>query len=68
VSELYLLAPSATTVEWNGQRKRFISYMPNRREFNDDQVLHITAFSLDGLVGRSVIETLRAGVRDRDGP
>jgi HK97 family phage portal protein len=57
VSELYLLAPSATTVEWNGQRKRFISYMPNRREFNDDQVLHITAFSLDGLVGRSVIET-----------
>lgn len=65
VDELVLLNPSFVTVKWwplLGD-KTFL-YQPgnaveDRREFDDEDVLHIFGMSLDGIVGLSVIDQCR---------
>lgn len=62
VEELWLLDPRKTGIEWNGgtRRKQFVQQTPQgKRTWTDDQVLHIMGFSLDGLVGESVISRVR---------
>lgn len=58
VDELWLLAPASTIVEWDGnlRKKRFVQESPSGRKiWDEDQVLHITALSFDGLLGTSPV-------------
>lgn len=71
VDELYLLDPSKTSVLWDDQRKikRFLQEASNagrpgysqtrRREWDETEVLHVFALSLNGIIGTSVIEWCR---------
>jgi HK97 family phage portal protein len=59
VEELGLLDPARIKVEWDGARKRFIIEGPPRHTFSEDDVVHLTGFSLDGIVGESVISRCR---------
>jgi HK97 family phage portal protein len=58
VDELWVLDPNRMTVEWDAaaRRKRFVLQTPERRvAYTDEDVLHIPAWSLDGLKGRSAV-------------
>ena len=59
VEELWLLDPSQIKVEWDGARKRFILEGPPRQVWTENEVVHLTGFSLDGVVGESVISRCR---------
>jgi HK97 family phage portal protein len=63
VTELWLVDPSCVTVEWDSRlrAKRFVSdsTQPPRR-WSDEEMLHITAWSTDGLIGRSVLQCRNA--------
>jgi HK97 family phage portal protein len=70
VSELWLLLPSEMTVKWwPGLGEKTYVHTPTqqlltggqqqRREYDDDEVLHIMGLSMDGLTGMSVIEQCR---------
>lgn len=59
VESLWIMDPSAVTVEWDGRTKRFVTYTPKRREYGPEEVLHIIGFSLDGIVGCSRIAYCR---------
>jgi HK97 family phage portal protein len=65
VETLWLLDPARVMVEWNPDtgRKQF-TYQPagagdQARRYSDDDVLHITALSLNGVIGESVIGRCR---------
>jgi hypothetical protein len=58
VDELWILKPSEMTVKWwpGLGEKTFVHYRPvlnggqqDRREFDDDEVLHIIGMSMDGI-------------------
>ena len=58
VDELWILDPNQITVEWEPQsrRKRFVLRTSSeQRVYTDEEVLHIPAWSLDGLKGRSAV-------------
>lgn len=60
VEELWLLDPGAVEVRWDaGARRKYFIERPHmggdERKFNDEQVLHITGLSMNGLTGESVI-------------
>jgi HK97 family phage portal protein len=70
VAELWILKPSEMTVKWwPGLGEKTYVHSPSqvitggqqdrRREYDDDEVLHIMGLSMDGLTGMSVIEQLR---------
>jgi HK97 family phage portal protein len=69
VVELWILKPSEMTVKWwPGLGEKTYVHSPaqvltggqqDRREYDDDEVLHIMGLSMDGLTGMSVIEQCR---------
>lgn len=60
VEQLWLLDPASITVNWDGRRKTFVQDTnEGRRTFTDEQVLHIFAMSLNGLIGESPITRCR---------
>lgn len=66
VEALYHLDPSQWTVEMTSVGKRFVYNGLPRKEYGEDEVLHIVGFSLDGYYGASRItqakQTLGAAI------
>jgi len=62
VDELWIMDPNQLTIEWDasGRRKTFVQQSTgSRRVYTDEEVLHIPAWSLDGLKGRSAVMLCR---------
>lgn len=59
VESLWLLDPAEVVVNWNGRVKSFTLPGPPQKTFSLDEVLHIPAFSLDGIYGCSRITYCR---------
>jgi HK97 family phage portal protein len=59
ITSLYIQDPGAITVEWNGRRKRFVDYGPPKREWTEEEMLHIYELSLNGVTGVSPIAMCR---------
>jgi HK97 family phage portal protein len=62
VEELWLLDPALTSVQWdpNSRTKRYVQErFDGRKIWGNDEVLHIPAFSTDGIVGKSPIAVAR---------
>jgi HK97 family phage portal protein len=56
VESLWLLDPAEMEVRWDGRNKSFVHTVGSeRRNYSVDEVLHIPAFSLDGIYGCSRI-------------
>lgn len=57
VDELWIMDPKSLRIEWDGnvREKRFVQDGPPKRVWTANDVLHIPAWSLDGLTGVSAV-------------
>ncbi len=55
LESLWIMDSNTVNVEWDGRRKRFVVYYPEKRVYTPEEVVHIMGFSLDGWLGCSRI-------------